>query len=93
MKINSIEIKDLEPIQTIAISHVGAYAGIAAAFDKLTAWAGANNLWAASPRMAGVYHDDPSNTPTEKLRSEACLEDVSGIQPGEGILRYTMDGG
>ena len=93
MKINSSEIKNLNPINTIAISHIGAYAGIAGAFEKLAAWAGANNLWAASPRMAGVYHDDPMQTPAEKLRSDACLENISGIEPGEGMKRYTISGG
>ena len=93
MKINSSEIKNLNPINTIAISHIGAYAGIAGAFEKLAAWAGANNLWAASPRMAGVYHDDPMQTPAEKLRSDACLEDISGIEPGEGMKHYTISGG
>lgn len=93
MKINSIEIKNFEPIETIAISHVGEYSGICGAFEKLAAWAGANNLWAASPKMAGVYHDDPMQTPAEKLRSEACLENVSGIEPEEGMQHYTISGG
>ncbi len=93
MKINSTEIKNLEPIKTIAISHIGDYAGICSAFEKLAAWAGANNLWAASPRMAGIYHDDPRDTPVEKLRSEACLENISGIEPGEGMQHYTISGG
>ncbi len=93
MKINSIEIKNLEPIKTIALSHVGEYSGIGSAFEKLAAWAGANNLWAASPRMAGVYHDDPMHTPVEKLCSEACLENISGIEPGEGMQHYTISGG
>lgn len=93
MKINSIEIKNLEPIKTIAISHIGDYSAICSAFEKLAAWAGTNNLWAASPKMAGIYHDDPMNTPVDKLRSEACLEDLSGIEPGEGMQRYTISGG
>ncbi len=93
MKINSTGIKDLEPIKTIAISHIGEYSGIAGAFERLAAWAGANNLWAASPRMVGVYHDDPMHTPVEKLRSEACLENISGIEPGEGMQHYTINGG
>ncbi|MDD4516040.1 GyrI-like domain-containing protein [Massilibacteroides sp.] len=93
MKINSAEIRNLEPIETIAISHVGDYSGIAGAFEKLAAWAGANNLWAASPKMAGVYHDDPTNTPVEKRRSEACLENISGIEPGEGMKNFTISGG
>lgn len=93
MKINSAEIKNLEPIKTIAISHIGDYSGICSAFEKLAAWADANNLWVASPKMAGIYHDDPMTTPVEKLRSEACLENLSGIEPGEGMQHYTISGG
>ena len=93
MKINSTEIKNLKPIETIAISHLGQYSGIAGAFEKLAMWAGANNLWAAAPKMAGVYHDDPAKNPADKLRSEACLENLSGIEPGEGMIRYTISGG
>ena len=93
MKINSTELKELNPIQTIAISHIGDYSGIGGAFEKLAAWAGANNLWAASPKMAGVYHDDPMHTPAEELHSEACLENVSGVEPGEGMKHYSISGG
>lgn len=93
MKINSTEIKNLEPIKTIAASHVGEYSGVGIAFEKLCVWAGENNLWAAAPKMAGVYHDDPSTTPAEKLRSEACMENLSEIEPGEGMKLYTISGG
>jgi len=93
MKINSTEIKNLEPIKTVAISHIGDYAAIGEKFEKLAAWAGANNLWIASPKMAGIYHDDPTDTPVDKLRSEACLENISGIEPGEGMKDYTISGG
>ena len=93
MKILSTEIRNLEPIKTIAITHVGDYSGIGGAFEKIAAWAGANNLWAAGPRMAGVYHDDPMHTPVEKLRSKACLENISDIEPGEGMEYYAINGG
>lgn len=93
MKINSTEIRTLEPIKTIAISHVGEYSGIAGAFEKLAAWAGANNLWAAAPKMAGIYLDDPMHTPTDQLRSKACLENLSDIKPSEGMEEYTISGG
>ncbi|GAB6122236.1 AraC family transcriptional regulator [Dysgonomonas termitidis] len=93
MKINSTEIKNLEPMKTIAVSHIGEYSGICGAFEKLAAWAEANKLWAACPKMAGVYHDDPKHTPVDKLRSQACLENISGIEPGEGMQHYTINGG
>ena len=93
MKILSKEIRNLEPINTIAVSHIGDYSGIAGAFEKIGAWAGANNLWAATPRMAGVYHDDPMKTPVEELHSKACIEDISGIEPGEEMQHYEITGG
>jgi len=93
MKIFSAEIKNLEPIKTIAISHIGDYSGLCEPFEKLGIWAETNNLWAAAPKMMGVYHDDPSNTPIEKLRSKACIEDLSGIKPGEEMKQYTINGG
>lgn len=93
MKINSTEIKHLEPIKTIALTHIGNYSDIGEAFEKLAAWAGEKNLWAASPKMAGVYHDCPMGTPTEELRSEACLEDLSGAELAEGMHHYTISGG
>ncbi|NCC09084.1 MAG: AraC family transcriptional regulator [Bacteroidia bacterium] len=93
MKINSTTIQNLESIETIAISHVGPYAGIAGAFERLAAWAGVHNLWAAAPKMLGVYHDDPMQTPMDQLRSEACLENLSGMEPGEGMKPYTVSGG
>ncbi len=93
MKINSTEVKNLEPIQTLAITHIGDYSGIGSTFEKLAAWAGAHQLWEAGPKMAGVYHDNPMETPVDKLRSRACLEDLSGIEPGEGMERYTISGG
>lgn len=93
MKINSSEITNIEPIKTIAVSHIGDYAKIGSAFEKLTTWASANNLWAAAPRMAAVYHDNPQEVAPDNLRSDACLEDLSGIEPAEGMRTYTLSGG
>ncbi|MFV0418358.1 MAG: GyrI-like domain-containing protein [Dysgonomonas sp.] len=90
---NSTEIKNLNPIKTIAISHIGDYSEICKAFEKLATWASENNLWTASPKMAGIYHNDPRHTPINELRSEACLEDLSSIEPGEGMKHYTISGG
>lgn len=93
MKINSIEIKTLDPIKTMAFAHLGEYSGIGTAFEKLATWATANNLWATAPRVAGIYHDDPMHTPADKLRSDACVEIKSEIVPAEGMRHYTISGG
>lgn len=93
MKINSTEIKNLEPIKTIALHHIGDYMGIGAEFEKLGEWAGKNGYWAKRPRMVGIYHDNPAVVPTEKLRSSACLEDMGGMEPEPGMERYEVSGG
>ncbi len=93
MKINSIEVRNLEPINTIALTHIGDYSGIGAAFEQIAAWAGKTNYWAKGPRMIGVYHDDPSAVAPEKRRSSACLEDKGGAQLDEGMSHYTISGG
>lgn len=93
MKINSTEVKNLEPIQTIAVHHLGDYSGITAAFEKLGQWAAENDYWAKGPRMAGVYHDNPAEVPADTLRSSACLEQLDGMEPAEGMERYPISGG
>jgi predicted DNA-binding transcriptional regulator YafY len=93
MKVNSIEVKTLEPIETIALHHTGDYAGIGAAFGQLAAWATANNYWTLSPRMIGIYHDSPASTAPDRLRSSACLEAKDGMEPARGMERYTVSGG
>lgn len=93
MKINSTEIKNLDPIKTIAITHIGDYAGIGKTFEKLGTWAEANNLWSTAPKMAGVYLDDPMQIQVENLRSKACLENHSAIEPGEDMEHFTISGG
>ena len=93
MKINSIEVRSLEPIKTIALHHVGDYMGIGVEFQKLGEWVGKNNYWAKGSRMIGIYHDNPAEVPTEKLRSSACLEELGGMEPAEGMERYEVSGG
>ncbi len=93
MKINSIEIKNLESIETMALHHTGDYSGIGKAFEKLAAWAGTNNYWRLNPRMLGIYHDDPRSVAPEKRRSSAALEAMPGMEPGQGMERYTVSGG
>jgi predicted DNA-binding transcriptional regulator YafY len=93
MKINNIEVRNLEPVKVIALNHTGEYSGICVAFEKLGEWAGRNNYWDKGPRMIGIYHDDPSTVPAQQLRSSACLEDVGGMKPDAEMVNYTVSGG
>lgn len=66
-----------------AIRHVGPYAAMGSAFDRLSVWAGARGLIGPGTRFFGIYHDDPTEVADAKLRSDACLTIPEGVA-GEG---------
>ncbi|MCU0985777.1 MAG: AraC family transcriptional regulator [Acetobacteraceae bacterium] len=65
-----------------AIRHVGPYAGMGAAFDRLAVWAGARGLIGPDTRFFGIYHDDPTEVAEAKLRSDACLTIPDSVAGG-----------
>lgn len=93
MKTNSIEIKQLEEIKTVACQHIGSYSTICGAFERLAEWAAPKGLLAGEPTMIGVYHDDPCIVPEEKRRSDACLVVSEAIEADDTVHPYTISGG
>ncbi len=65
-----------------AIRHVGPYAGMGAAFDRLAVWAGARGLIGPETRFFGIYHDDPTEVAEAKLRADACLTVPDSVAGG-----------
>lgn len=66
-----VEIRQSEPRKAVCMSHHGPYFMIGKTFGEISAWIGENNLEQAE--MIGIYYDDPSVTPAEKLRSDAGM--------------------
>ena len=66
------EIKSIDPIKVVALRHVGPYNLIGSKFGPLSRWAGTNGV----PLQAALalYHDNPSETPPQELKSDACLQ-------------------
>lgn len=60
-------------LKAVAVGHVGSYMAIGQAFDRLFGWLGPRQLIRPGMRMLGVYLDDPSVVPEDKLRSYACV--------------------
>ena len=69
----NITIREMPAIRVAALSHRGDYARIATTFEQLSTIAGGLNLLGPSTRSFGIYYDDPSATPRDALRSDACL--------------------
>ena len=83
----TVTIRELAPKQVVYVRHVGPYAGLGEVFEKLFgklfAFAGPRGLVGPNSETLCVYHDDPSVTEEEKLRTDVCLTVPEGT-PVEG---------
>jgi AraC family transcriptional regulator len=66
-------IRETPTIRVAALSHRGDYNQIAATFEQLAEIAAGMNLSRPATRSFAIYYDDPSATPRDALRSDACL--------------------
>ena len=65
-------IQETPVIRVAALAHQGDYNQISTTFGRLVTVLGAQGLVGPGTRTFGIYYDDPSITPVESLRSEAC---------------------
>ncbi len=79
----NVAIKNLPAIKAVTVSHVGSYMEIGKAFDTLYGWLGARNLINNGMRSIGIFLDDPTAVPEEKLRSRAGIvaDETLPIEP------------
>ena len=76
-----IEIAERGPMRIAYLTHVGPHHAIAAAFERLYAWAGPRGLTGPPAVGVAVYLDDARTTPAANLRSQAAItvpDDVAG---------------
>jgi AraC family transcriptional regulator len=68
-----VEVRKFPGMRVAYVQLVGPYGEVMGpAFGRLFGWAGANGVAPLGPPL-GIYYDDPSQVPPEKLRSEACI--------------------
>lgn len=83
-----VQVVELPGQRLAAVRHVGPFAGIGAAFERLGDWARANAQSVIGAPLA-VYLDCPDRVPAERLRSDAAVpvtEEVTiGGAPGIGV--------
>ncbi len=96
-----VEIRNEPAMRLAAMPHKGPYFEINRAFEKLSALMAARGLFPFSDRMIGVFYDDPSTVPVDRLRSHAAfslrqemtldapLEAVSLPEGRQAVLTYT----
>jgi AraC family transcriptional regulator len=86
-------IRETPTITVAALAHRGDYQTIPNTFVRLAAMAGALGLLGPGARSFGIYYDDPSATPVEALRSEACVTVPDDWVPSGDLQRREIRGG
>ncbi len=82
----NVKIWTLESAKMACAEHVGPYEEVGKAWEKLCSWAGPQGLFNEKTKFYGVYYDDPSKVPAEKLRSEACIT-IENEVPGTDKIK------
>ena len=85
----TVEVKDMPEYRVAYIRHTGPYNQIGGVFERLFKWAFAHQLVGPDTVSLGVYHDDPSITPEEKLRSDACIVAPESVE-GSGEISIKL---
>lgn len=92
--LSKVRIQRLAPITVAFIRHLGEYAEAnTTAFDTLVAWAMATARYNGENLLLGIGHDDPTITPKEKVRFDACLQVGEPFDPTGTIGCQTVPAG
>lgn len=86
-------IRETPVITVAALAHQGDYQTIPGTFVRLATMAGALGVLGPDSRSFGIYYDDPSATPVDALRSEACVSVPDGWAPSGDLQRREIRGG
>lgn len=87
-----VRVEDVPPTKVVFVRHIGPYQACGEAWGRLFSWAGPRGLVGPGARLLGVCYDDPSVTPPDKLRYDACLTITRDVAP-EGAVGVQEIGG
>ncbi|WP_298431618.1 GyrI-like domain-containing protein [Geobacter sp.] len=74
VKVMEAEIRQLPETRVLFVRRVGPYGEAAAgAWEALMKFAYSRRLMTGETRLIGISHDDPSITPEEMIRYDACV--------------------
>ena len=89
----NVEIKTIKPMRVAFMRHIGPYKECGKVWEKFCAWAGARLLLCPNTAFLGISHDDPTITPPEKLRYDACIPVDEKVLPDGEVGIQEIPGG
>ncbi len=88
-----VDIEKRPELRLAAVRHVGSYMRITEAFQRLNDLVTAAGLTNSDTLLVGIYHDDPSVTPEEKLRSDAGVTVPAKTKIPRGLTELLVPAG
>ncbi|MDX1415680.1 MAG: helix-turn-helix domain-containing protein [Candidatus Promineifilaceae bacterium] len=74
-QISAVRVQKLAALPVAFIRSLGPYETVdTTIFDELLAWVKRRGVFTGDNLLLGIGHDDPSITPAEKLRFDACIQ-------------------
>lgn len=95
MEQSDVTIVTLQPMNLLAVGHVGPYTKIGDAFYTLAQRLGARNVQTSGAKLVGIFYDDPNQVEASKLRAKAAihLPDAPNVTPASPVERVQLRGG
>jgi AraC family transcriptional regulator len=88
-----VDVVEPAPLHLASVRHVGSYMRIPEAFRRLHDIATAAGLSKPETMLLGIYHDDPSTTPEEQLRSDAAITVPENTKLPRGLTELVIPAG
>jgi AraC family transcriptional regulator len=85
--IMEVTIETMPELRVATVHHVGPYARISEAFQRLGDLVGPAGLLqlGEAPMMIAIYYDDPEITPADQLRADAGIAVPEGVRLPQGL--------
>ncbi len=88
-----VEVVKRPALRLASVRHVGSYMQIREAFGRLNDLVTTAGLGNRDTMLVGIYHDDPSVTPEEKLRSDAAITVPANAKLPSGLTELVIPAG
>ena len=88
-----VEVVKRPKLRLASVRHVGSYMNVREAFVRLNELVTAAGLTKPDTILVGIYHDDPSTTPEEKLRSDAAITVSAKTKLPPGLTELIIPAG
>lgn len=88
-----VEVVQRPQLHLASVRHVGSYMRVNEAFRRLDDLVTQAGLRDSDTMLIGIYHDDPSTTPDDKLRADAAITVRPGTTLPAGLSAMVIPAG